>query len=258
MAVTVSIQETATPTTTEEIQHYCITEAVTLDQLIVERLDIRWYANETSDIALDPNLLVSSQTYFATQTINGCESTSRAVFEAVVWNTDLPQAETEQVFCDQDNAPLEDIVVYGENIVWYNSPTSIQALDPSQLLETGTYYASQTINGCVSTLRLAVHVTVLETLQLGQTFTSACSNSRLQDVQLQGLTFNQLHWYISPSSQTPLSTNFEVSETMTLYVSTVNGICVSERVPVLIEILPAVPQPNASTHYICGGGTVLI
>ncbi len=62
-------------------------------------------------------------------------------------------------------ATLEDLVVTGSNITWYASAANASAgISPlpntTQLVNGTTYYATQTINGCVSISSLAVTVTV--------------------------------------------------------------------------------------------------
>jgi len=52
---------------------------------------------------------------------------------------------------------LEDFIVIGENIKWYDAPISGNELEPSQVIETGAiYYVSQTIDGCESSERLKI------------------------------------------------------------------------------------------------------
>lgn len=92
---------------------------------------------------------VEGTSYSVTTSNDGCLS------EAVSF-TNAPQspppagplAESPQSFCD--SAQVSDLLVTGTNIRWYSSVTSTTQMDPSDSVITGTYYATQTINGCES------------------------------------------------------------------------------------------------------------
>jgi hypothetical protein len=56
---------------------------------------------------------------------------------------------------------LANLVVTGQNIIWYSTPFGGTPLPPNTPLINGvTYYASQTINGCESQYRLPVIVQI--------------------------------------------------------------------------------------------------
>lgn len=56
---------------------------------------------------------------------------------------------------------LANLTVAGSNITWYSAPTGGVVLPSTTLLVSGTtYYASQTINSCESTIRLAINAGV--------------------------------------------------------------------------------------------------
>lgn len=77
-----------------------------------------------------------------------------------------PEGEATQSFVD--GATLADIVVEGQNILWYSSETTSSEADSETslpintvLVDGATYYASQTIDGVESTDRLAVMIEVV-------------------------------------------------------------------------------------------------
>ena len=66
-----------------------------------------------------------------------------------------------QTFCG--SAIVGDLVsqgVPGATILWYSSSVSLNALSPNAALATGTYYAAQTVNGCISS-RVPISVFVV-------------------------------------------------------------------------------------------------
>ena len=80
---------------------------------------------------------------------------------------------TPQVFCAY--ATVANLVATGSTIQWYTSANDGAALATTTALTTGTYYASQTVNGCEST-RTAVTVTVNET-QITASANTVCSGT---------------------------------------------------------------------------------
>ena len=60
---------------------------------------------------------------------------------------------------------ISSIVVTGTNVVWYassaNAASGTNPLPNSTLLTNGTYYATQTVGGCVSATSLEVTITIL-------------------------------------------------------------------------------------------------
>ena len=73
--LTISVNETPSPTAAA-IQDACITG--TLQDLLVNGTDILWYSSSNSnDVLPITTILVPGEIYYASQTINGCESISR-------------------------------------------------------------------------------------------------------------------------------------------------------------------------------------
>ncbi len=129
---------------------------------------INWYSNPTGGVAMGtgntfstPTISIST-TYYAEASENGCASLSRVPVIVNVEYTDIPTANTSQPFCENENATIINLTITGANIKWYISSSGGTSLDNSEQLITKTYYASQTLNGCESTERLAVQVTVFE------------------------------------------------------------------------------------------------
>ena len=63
-----------------------------------------------------------------------------------------------------DEPTVADLQVNEPNIVWYDAPTGGNPYDPTDLLVDNTiYYGAQVVNGCESSVRLAVTVTINDT-----------------------------------------------------------------------------------------------
>lgn len=75
--VTINIQNTVAPTG-NNLQSFCALQNPTLNDLTINGTNINFYSSSTSTTILAANtLLVDGDTYYATQTNNGCESVNR-------------------------------------------------------------------------------------------------------------------------------------------------------------------------------------
>lgn len=92
---------------------------------------------------------------------NGCITKS----DLVIINSNTPQPPTANSQTFDNGATVADLVASGTNIKWYANPVSSNALSLSTVLQTGTYYASQTINGCESSSRLAITI-IIKSIQI--------------------------------------------------------------------------------------------
>lgn len=146
-------------------QTYCIQQNATLNSIIITGQNIKWYdALTNGGLLSDTTLLQNGITYYASQTINGCES-ERIPVIINIQNTVAPTGNSTQTFCASQNPTLSTISVTGTIIKWYDNSTLGNILSDTTPLQDGqTYYASQTINGCESTTRLAITVALISTL----------------------------------------------------------------------------------------------
>ncbi|WP_051929467.1 T9SS type B sorting domain-containing protein [Flavobacterium sp. 83] len=144
-------------------QTFCIQQNATLNNITITGQNIKWYdALANGTLLSNTTQLQNGITYYASQTINGCESDRTPVL-INIQNTPAPTGNTTQTFCTSQNPTLVTIVVSGTAIKWYTSAGAL--LSNSTTLQDGvTYYASQTENGCESPNKLAVTISLISTL----------------------------------------------------------------------------------------------
>lgn len=127
-------------------------------------LSVNWY----SDVALSTkvaenissyypeNLSAGMYIYYATQTVNACESPAGTVSFSIY---EKPDAPTVNSFKSCSNEPVPDIVASGDKnaiIVWYSDRELTDVFHYGEKLILGNnpknhkYYLTQTINGCES------------------------------------------------------------------------------------------------------------
>lgn len=150
--ITSELLPTANPT-----QNFCKINQPKISNLVVTGTDIKWY-DASGNILNTTTLLVDGTKYYATQTLNGCES-AKTEIAVTVNDPNPPTGNNLQDFCSAQLPKVSDLVATGQNIRWYdNLGTLIPA--STLLLDGKTYYGTQTINSCESTQKIAVTVTI--------------------------------------------------------------------------------------------------
>ena len=150
-AVDVTVNITPSPVATA--QTFCGSKTVA--DLVATGTLLRWYSSNTITTALLPTAAISTGNYYVSQSINGCRGT-RTQVAVTVNNTTAPTA-TAQTFCGSKT--VADLVATGTALNWYADNTTTTTLASTAAIATGTYYVSQTLNGCESA-RTSVAVTI--------------------------------------------------------------------------------------------------
>ena len=226
LAVTVSIN--ATPSAPNaSAQSFC--GSATVADLVPSGSSLTWYDVATAGSALTSGTALASGTYYVSQTTNGCEGPRTAV--AVTVNVTSAPTASAQTFCGP--VTVASLVASGTSINWYNVATGGAALAGSTSLTSGTYYVTQTLNGCESP-RLSVAVTVnTVAAPTGAAVQDACITETIADFVVTGDTGAVLTWYATSTSTTSIPTSTPAVLNSFYYVSqTVNG-CEGPRLVVI-------------------------
>ena len=170
-------------------QNFCAIATPILADIVVTGTAIQWYAASTGGSPLDASTpLVTGTPYYASQTVDGCESDTRLAVTVTVADPAAPTGNTAQTFCAINNPTVASLAVTGTDIIWYDAPSAGNVLPTSTALVNGTtYYVSQTIAGCESDTRLAVNVTIADpTPPTGNAAQSFCaiSTPTLSDIDV--------------------------------------------------------------------------
>lgn len=137
-------------------QTFCAANHPKVSDLQVTGQNIKWY-DAAGNLLPATAPIVNGQTFYATQTINSCESGKTAV-QVIVSSTPVPIANAAQDFCASASPTLANLMVTGISIVFYNASGNVLPLS-TPLVHGQTYYVTQTINGCESD-KFAVSVTL--------------------------------------------------------------------------------------------------
>lgn len=232
-AINIPIIASTTPTISSP-QTFCFQQNATINNIIISGQNIKWHdAANGGNLLANNTILQDGTTYYASQTINNCES-SRVPVLITIQNTALPIGVNTQTFCASQNPTLATIVATGTAIKWYSSAVSTTVLPLTTVLVNGTtYYASQTINGCESINRLPITISLIFSLNANNYATFVCdiTNNASEMVTLSdytnnlisstlGNTFSYYNSYTAAENQT-VADEFSVSYPLNLGVNTI-------------------------------------
>ena len=236
--VTVSLTSPAAPTGSET-QSFCASSNPTIANLSPNGTGIKWYSTSSGGTALaSTTALVNGTHYYASQTVSGCESSSRLDVTVSLISPAAPGGSTTQSFCANINPTVANLSPAGAGIKWYATSSGGTALAPTTALVNGThYYASQTVSGCESSSRLDVTVTVSNAAApTGPSLQKFCSddNATVADLYADG---SGIKWYTSASGGTLLSSGTNLINGNHYYASqTTSGCEGSGRLDVTVSI----------------------
>ena len=244
LAVIVTFTPAPTPPVTSNLM-FCKSDNAKLSNIQITGQNIKWYDSLTNGILLDNTLILQDGiTYYASQTVNGCES-DRLSVKIIVNNNALPTASSPQTFCFQQNATLNEVAITGQNIKWYDALANGNLLANTTLLQNGTtYYASQTINGCESDripVLINIQNTAVPTANSPQSFCTS-QNPTLNTISVTGTT---IKWYDSSTLGNLLSNTTPLQDGKTYYATqTINGCESQSRFAISASLITTLPASN--------------
>jgi len=208
----------------------------TLADLVVNGDNLVWYSDSayTNELSLNEPL-VDEATYYVVSEIGNCQSDALAitVTDCATLNIPTPTGEENQTFNAEQT--LADLVVNGDNLVWYSDSAYTNELSLSEpLVDEATYYVVSEVGNCQSEA-LAITVTDCATLvsqptgEENQTFNA---EQTLADLVING---DNLVWYSDSAYTNELSLSEPLVDGATFYVRSENGNCQSEALAITVE-----------------------
>lgn len=223
--------------------------AATVGNLVATGYNLKWYSAEFGGNVLASGTVLTTGTYYVSQNNVNCESNRTAVQVVINPKPEAPVA-TKQVFCGEHT--VASLAANGANIKWYAAETGVTALTSGTVLSTGTYYVSQTVNGCESArtgVSVIIDIIPVQPVAFAQTF---CAGATVGSLVATG---SHVKWYAVATGGDELALNTLLA-TGLYYVSDSNAYCESQltEVQVVVNALPAAPE--ASVQTFCGAPTV--
>ena len=238
--VQVKINTTSLPLANSN-QSFCNLQNPKIANIIITGTNIKWY-DASGNIINDQTPIFDNTDYYATQTINYCESDKVKIHVQLNYSSS-PIANANQEFCLNANPKISDINISGQNIIWYNSSGNI--IDQNTYLINGEkYFATQTINGCESD-KIAINITLKKpqnpTVTSPQTF-CAIDVPKISNISITG---QNIIWY--DDSGNVLNTATPLIDGTIYYASqTING-CESDKIAIQVKV-NATPLPTGNTN----------
>ncbi|MTH14819.1 DUF11 domain-containing protein, partial [Flavobacterium sp. LC2016-01] len=254
VAVTINDIPSA-PTASSQV--FCGTDQKTVNNLVATGTNLKWYNQLTGGTLYDGTEILSSGSYYVSQT-NSCGESARRMVVVTVNNTAAPTASS-QSFCLPDAKKVSNLVPTGTGIKWYSASTGGTLYTGSETLTTGTYYVTQTSNSCES-VRTPVAVTIYNTAAPTANSLTFCTIDAKKVADLTVTTGTNLKWY-SASTGGTLYNGTETVVSGNYYVSQTLNNCESGRILVAITVNPTPTTPSisagGSTTFCTGGNVVL-
>jgi hypothetical protein len=216
---TINLIQVPTPSGNSS-QTFC--NSATISDLSVNGTEIKWYLSDTGGIPLAKDTqLVTNTTYYASQTINGCDSHTRFAVLVNITAVPTPTAQANQQFCN--NALVSDLNASAALVKWYLTPSSGIPLDTNTVLSHNTtYYAGQTLNGCESPTRFPVLVSVVKVPNLnGSALQNFCVETKptIKNLIVAGGT---PEWFTTITNGNPLNESQVLQDKTTYYATIVD------------------------------------
>lgn len=177
-----------------------------------------WYTAPDAEDPLEEETALTSTTYYVSQVVNGCESNRTATIVTINEIPAMPDMADHTVCGMQTIAQVSS----GNGYAWYTQEQDGDPLEGTVVLANGTYYVSQTVNGCESP-RAEVVVTVnpVPDIPIAEENQEFAEGQTLADLIVDG---DNLNWYADENGENALTDDTTLEDDTTYYVSqTING-----------------------------------
>ena len=274
--ITVTILAKPNPPTTTNISYCQGATAPILIPVTANGTNLLWYSGPSggtgNTVAPTPTTsTLGTQTFYVTQTVNGCESDRQTLLVTINATPPAPSVTSPVPYCQ--NAIASPLTATGSGLLWYAAATGGVGSTLAPTPPTGTagpqsYFVSQTTGTCEGPrATIIVNVTALPAAPT-VTALSYCQGAPSVPLIATG---NGVLWYSNPTGGTG-STTAPTPSTTTIgtvpyYVSQFNGTCEGPRAALLVTVnatpsAPTVTSPlaycqNASAVALTAGGTNL-
>ncbi|TRW22659.1 T9SS type A sorting domain-containing protein [Flavobacterium zepuense] len=188
-------------------------------------------------VVVTPDAVLESGIYEVTQTLNGCTSLPSTV-TVTISATAAPTVNNQSV-CE--GATVSNItmgVLIGATVTYYETEGG-EPISSTTVLENGTYYLSQTLNGCESaTVPFEITVNAIPDAPTGTYEQTFAAGETLSDLELDYATGATLTWYTQTLEGDyeviPVDTALE--EGFTYYVTQTTNGCESDYFEVTVTM----------------------
>ena len=261
IAVKITINATPAPTG-NALQEFCINQNATITNLNVIGSNIQWYTSSTGGIPV-PNTtaLQNGVTYYATQTLNGCESVQRLAVKVSIVSSNIPSNDYSTTLCAVGNDPLQiDLTSYGSNLVSNPSNYTFAFYDQNnRFISNPSNYSLPIGNntfkvlitsksGCATNQNLAIVLNPSPVIALPST-AEICNGGNIDLTVATG--YDHYEWRFSGSivSTNPNITISQVG-TYELTVTSINGCATTKKIVISYLKAPNITNIKIEGHTV--------
>ena len=275
-AITITILAKPNPPTTTNISYCQGAIAPTLMPVTANGSNLLWYTGPsggtgTTTAPTPTSTTVGTQTFYVTQSVNGCESNRQSLIITINATPPAPTVTSPIAYCQ--NAIVSPLISSGSGLLWYLTATgglgnTIAPTPPTGTAGAQNYYVSQTTGTCEGPrATIIVNITALPTAPTVAAL-SYCQGATAVPLTAMG---NGVLWYLNPTGGTGSATaptpSTTTAGTVTYYASQFIGSCEGPRaaLPVTTNATPGAPTvisplaycQNATAVGLTAGGTNL-
>ena len=226
--------------------------APSASETVISGTNVKWYSTATGGTVLsESSSILPGSTYYASQSINNCESKTRAAVLVIDTGSVNPPIVSNQTVCS--GATVSDLSATGTEVYWYTNH-SFTPLSVDAVLTPGTYYATQILNGCFSDFSNTISVTVNTTPTPAPSASSQtlCNTATVANLVATG---TDIKWYGASTGGTAIASTTALASGNYFVTQTLNS-CESEIRTAVVVTLNATPAPIASSQTFCNNATV--
>lgn len=253
--VTITVRVNAIPAAPAATSPIELCEGSPTSPLTATGSNLKWYdaSNTVLPGAPTPSNTASSS-YSVTQTVNGCESSKKAITVTIKPKPAAPAvAATTVGYCYGATVPA--LSATGTALKWYNAAgTQLGGAPTPSNTASSSFQVSQTVNGCESD---KVTITVNITRTAAPTVSSPVVYCAADAASALSATGTDLKWYgtnatggtASATAPTPATAS---AGTTTYYVTqTLNGCESDQRAGIAVQVNPRPAAPGVSPVTYC-------
>ncbi len=257
--ITVVVNAKPGPPTGTLAYNYCLNDVVVPFNILGQ--NIKWYTAPTGGTGTTtaPTIntsTASSNTWYISQTVAGCESNRVPVTVNTGIKPAPPTVTTPVLYCS--GATATPLTAYGQNLLWYNSPTggvgaSAPPVPNTGVQDTVTYWVTQSSNNCESIRsKMDVYVYYQPNGIILASSENICQGAldTFYYFGNAGLTDEVYNWHspflyttaLSGGGQGPFIVRFDSAGTFNIRLQVSHKICTSPEIlmPVIVRPLPIV------------------
>lgn len=226
---------------TATTQTFCAgTTATALSASGAAGAEFNWYTSATEGDVISDDVILTSGTYYVSQTVGTCES-ERTEVEVIINTVLIPDVQPSQTVCTGSTLNELTYTTTGE-VKWYSSESSAEVLNETDVLSSGTYYISQTIGQCESE-RAPVTVVVNVTPAPASEPITVCSGTTYEQL-ISAVNGEIYNWY---NNSDAIDNESEVISGTFNLSQVING-CESIFTPVVITVNPTPTAPTGQSE----------